>query len=97
MGTKKLWVVTVSTEVVVYAENVEEAGKIVRKENAIVESGDFLAIAAHPLCSLDDLPSSWDGECLAWGAPDYETVATLLAEQTAETQANSSSADEPIV
>lgn len=81
MSRKKLWVVTMSTEMVVYAEDTTEAIEVA-VDNAEEVTWGLEARAARAVHSMDDLPSPVeDVDLFAYGGPDDLTIGQLLDSQ----------------
>jgi hypothetical protein len=78
MSEKKLWVVSIETEIVVYAED-EEAAKMVG-ERTLRESPHDIGLEALFVKPLDHLPIGWASDCLPWSddSGNNETIGQLV-------------------
>ena len=75
---KKLFRVTLSTDIVVYAENEAEAERIARGRSGYDLGGTYEDLEPE-VWAVFSLPEGWDEGCIPFGADDDMTVADLLA------------------
>jgi hypothetical protein len=75
MSEKRLWVVSIETEIVVYAED-EEAAKMVG-ERTLRESPHDIGLEALFVKPLDHLPIGWDETCLPWSDVPMEEEQSI--------------------
>jgi hypothetical protein len=77
MSQKKLWVVKIKGELVVYAESAEEAAEV--GERVSLTYPRDAGLNASFVGPLKSLPSGWDETCLPWSdVPIGESIGWLL-------------------
>ena len=78
MAEKKLFRVTLSTDIVVYAEDEVTAADIARGHSTYDLGGTYDDLEPE-VWSEFSLPEGWDENCIPFGADEDMTVAELLA------------------
>ena len=77
--TKKLFVVEIATEIVVFAEDKKDAEKIAAEARRDLSNSDF-GFEAAP---FRHMPCDWDASCQPFGASDDKTIEQLVQQGAA--------------
>jgi len=77
--TKKLFVVEIATEIVVFAEDKKDAEKIAAEARRDLSNSDFGFEAALFMC----MPCDWDANCQPFGSIDGKTIEQLVQQGAA--------------